>query len=169
MAAGPVFDQIRAVYKGVESLQSALNSLHKGEDAQLSFASAPSVAQFIAARALKSVRTRYPDLYIDLNILKIEETLDYLLLERGEFVVMSSYVDNPGVENTELARGRIVAIVPESHPLAGRASVSVNDLAGEPLIGIDRRTIRVSNGSTVLSGWAQTAPLYSGPVRANGG
>ena len=135
--AGKVFDQIREVYKGVENLQSALGSLQKGEDVRLAFASAPSVAQFIAARALRSIRKRYPDLFIDLNILKIEETLDYLLLERGEFVIMSSPVNNPGTENTELAIGRVVAILPEDHPLAEKKQISVYDLADQPLIGVE--------------------------------
>ena len=135
--AGAVFDQIREVYKGVENLQSALDSLQKGEDVHLAFASAPSIAQFIAARAIRTMRNRYPDLFIDLNILKIEETLDYLLLERGEFVIMSSPVRNPGIENEELASGKIVAIVPEDHHLAGKQALSVRELAGEKLIGVD--------------------------------
>ena len=135
--AGPVFDQIREVYKGVENLQSALDALQKGDEVRLSFASAPSVAQFIAARAIRSIRKRYPDLFIDLNILKIEETLDYLLLERGEFVIMSSPAQNPGVDSEELAKGKIVAILPDDHPLAQRPVLSVADLANEPLIGVD--------------------------------
>ncbi|MCX7646097.1 MAG: LysR family transcriptional regulator [Rhodobacteraceae bacterium] len=135
--AGAVFDQIREVYRGVENLQVALDSLGKGEDVRLAFASAPSVAQFIAARAIRAIRARYPDLFIDLNILKIEETPDYLLLERGEFVIMSSPVRNPGAESEPIAQGRVVAILPEGHRLAARAVVSVHDLATEPLIGVD--------------------------------
>ncbi|THD73945.1 LysR family transcriptional regulator [Thalassobius vesicularis] len=135
--AGKVFDQIREVYKGVANLQSAIDSLQKGEEVQLSFASAPSVAQFIAARALRTIRSRYPDLYIDLNILKIEETADYLLLERGEFVIMSSAIHNPGIQNEKLAHGRVMAILPENHPLADRDVVSVHDLANDALVGID--------------------------------
>jgi DNA-binding transcriptional LysR family regulator len=135
--AGAVFDQIREVYRGVENLQLALTSLKKGEDVQLAFASAPSVAQFIAPRVIRTMRKRYPDLYVDLNILKIEETVDYLLLERGEFVIMSSAVQNDGVANMKLATGRIVAILPEGHPLGETAVVSVADLAQEPLIGVE--------------------------------
>lgn len=135
--AGPVFDQISSVYKGVENLQIAIDSLEKGQDVRLAFASAPSVAQFIAARAIRSIRRRYPDLFIDLNILKIEETVDYLLLERGEFVIMSSPVDNAGIENEKLAEARLVVILPEDHPLAAREVISVHDLAKEPLIGVD--------------------------------
>lgn len=132
-----VFHQIREVYKGVANLQGSIESLQKGEDVSLAFASAPSVAQFIAARAIKTIRQRYPDLFIDLNILKIEETIDYLLLERGEFVLMSSFIDNPAIDCTPLVRGPIVAIMPEGHPLAAREKVSVHDLVGETLIGID--------------------------------
>lgn len=135
--AGAVFEQISTVYKGVENLQLAINSLGKGEDVRLAFASAPSVAQFIAARSIRAIRRRYPDLFIDLNILKIEETVDYLLLERGEFVIMSSHVDNAGIENERLAEARLVVILPEDHPLAARPAVSVYDLLDQPLIGVD--------------------------------
>lgn len=135
--ASKVFDQIREVYRGVENLQSSIGSLKKGADAALAFASAPSVAQFIAARAIKTVRAHYPDLFIDLNILKIEETIDYLLLERGEFVIMSSFIQNPAVECEALAKGPIMVILPEGHRLAAHSQVSVQDLAEEPLIGID--------------------------------
>lgn len=135
--AGAVFDQVREVYKGFENLQHALANLQKGQGVGLAFASAPSVAQFIAARVLRTVRNRYPDLFIDLNILKIEETVDYLLLERGEFVIMSSAIQNPGIENTELARGRIIVVLPERHPLARLQVISVEDLVDQPIIGVD--------------------------------
>ncbi|MCA2010025.1 LysR family transcriptional regulator [Pararhodobacter sp. CCB-MM2] len=135
--AGKVFDQIREVYKGVSNLQESISSLQQGADVALAFASAPSVAQFIAARAIRRVRARYPDLFIDLNILKIEETVDYLLLEKGEFVVMSSFIDNPAIHCTPLAQGPIVVILPEGHRLASQNEISVTDLASEDLIGID--------------------------------
>lgn len=135
--AARVFDQVREVYKGVENLQLAVGSLQKGEDVRLAFATAPSIAQFIAARVLQRVRSRYDDLFVDLNVLKIEETVDYLLLERGEFVIMSSAVQNAAIENDEIAEGRLVAILPEGHALAKQASVSAADLAGEAVIGVD--------------------------------
>lgn len=132
-----VFDQIHQVYEKVENLGYAVRSLRKGSDVELAFASVPSIAQFIASRAIRRVRRRFPDLYIDLNILKIEEAIDYLLLERGEFVAMSYAIDNPALSCELLAMGEIVAIVPDAHPLASRREISVRDIAEEPLIGID--------------------------------
>jgi DNA-binding transcriptional LysR family regulator len=134
--ARAVFEMVQEVYRQVENLNASVASLNKGENATLAFASAPSIAQFIAARAIRGVRQRFPDLFIDLNILKIEETLDYLLLEKGEFVLMSSFVDNPAVSSEALAVGRVVALLPRGHPLAVRQAVSVHDLIGETIIGV---------------------------------
>lgn len=135
--ASRVFDQVREVYRQVESLNAAVSSLKCGEDVRLSFATAPSIAQFIAARVLQKVRGVYGDLFVDMNVLKIEETVDYLLLERGEFVIMSSPVKNAAIENDEIAEGRLVAILPEGHELSQKEKVSASDLAREPVIGVD--------------------------------
>lgn len=135
--AESIFEMAHQVHRQMDNLNAAVAALRKGEDVRLSFASAPSIAQFIAARAVRGVRERFPDLFIDLNILKIEETLDYLLLDRGEFVMMSFAVENPALENVLLARGRLVAIVPDGHPLAAKSAISAQDLAREELIGVD--------------------------------
>jgi DNA-binding transcriptional LysR family regulator len=135
--AHAIFAMLNQVYHQVENLHAAVSSVQKGQDFALSFASAPSIAQFIAARAIRSLRARFPDLMIDLDIIKIEETLDYLLLERGEVVFMSSPVENSAVESTALVKGRIVAILPEGHELAQQKTVSVHDLMRFPFIGVD--------------------------------
>jgi len=135
--AAAIFEMVHQVHRQMENLNAAVASLRKGEDVRLSFASAPSIAQFIAARAIRGIRTRFPDLFIDLNILKIEETSDYLLLERGEFVLMSSAIDNSALSSAPLAHGRLVAIVPEGPGLAEQRGISVHDLAREPFVSVD--------------------------------
>lgn len=135
--AHAIFAMLNRVYYQVENLHAAVSSVQKGQDFALSFASAPSIAQFIAARAIRAIRGRFPDLMIDLDILKIEETLDYLLLERGEIVFMSSPVEHSAVASTPLVTGRIVAILPEGHELASQDTVSVHDLIRFPFVGVD--------------------------------
>ncbi len=132
-----VFEQIHTVYERMAALNYAVASLKRGRDIELAFASVPSIAQFAAVRAVRHVRKRFPELYIDLNVLKIEEAVDYLLLERGEFVAMSYRFDHPSLDFRRLGAGELVAIVPEQHPLAGLAEVSTRRLAEEPLIGVD--------------------------------
>lgn len=134
--ARAVFDQINEVYAKMEGLEAAIGNLGSGEAGELALAAVPSIAQFILPRAVAAIRRRYPALFIDLNVLKIEEAVDYLLLERGELVAMSYAFEHPSLAFTELGAGELVAILPEGHPLGQRASVSVRDLAREPLIGV---------------------------------
>ncbi|SLN48160.1 HTH-type transcriptional activator CmpR [Aquimixticola soesokkakensis] len=135
--ARAIFEMVHQVYRQVENLNESVAALRKGEDVGVAFACAPSIAQFIAARSIRGIRTRFPDLAIDLNILKIEEMVDYLLLEKGEFVVMSSLTNNAALESAELAVGRVVAIMPDDHPLAAQPVVSVQDLVNYPIVGVD--------------------------------
>lgn len=132
-----IFAMIHQLHHQIGNLNLAVAALKKGSDTRLSFAAAPSIAQFIAARAIRSIRHSFPDLFIDMNILKIEETIDYLLLEQGEFVIMSSPLENPALHNQLLAEGRLVAVVPEGHRLAGQDAISVQDLAQEDFVGVD--------------------------------
>lgn len=65
--ATAIFEMVHRVHRQMENLNTAVASLRKGEDVRLSFASAPSIAQFIAARAIRGIRHRFPDLFIDLR------------------------------------------------------------------------------------------------------
>jgi DNA-binding transcriptional LysR family regulator len=135
--AARVFEQIHQVYEKMTGLSYALASLKQGRDVELAFGAVPSIAQFLAARAVVHIRRRFPELYIDLNVLKIEEAVEYLLLERGEFVAISYRFTHPSLEFRPLGTGLLVAILPEEHPLAARPALSVRELAAEPLIGVD--------------------------------
>ena len=88
-------------------------------------------------RAIERVRRRYPELRIDINILKIEEAIDYLMLGKGDCVAMSYRLDHSGLDFMPLASGELFCIVPQGHELAGRKQVSAAEMTRYPLIGID--------------------------------
>jgi len=135
--AESVFGQLNEVFRKVGDLQFAIERLKKGEATAFSFAAVPSISQYILPRAIKELRGMFPNLRMDINVLKIEEAIDYLLLKKGELVAMSYKLDHPGLISHPLAVGSLVDIVPEDHELADRKLVHLADLAGYPLIGID--------------------------------
>lgn len=161
--ARAVFDQIHEVYGKIEGLETAIANLSSGQSGALAFGSVPSVAQFIVARAVVAVRRRFPELFIDLNVLKLEETVDYLLLERGELVAMSYALAHPSLDTVELGTGVLVAIVPDGHPLSERRQVSLRDLALEPLIGVSASD---PYGAIIARAFAETGAEYRLSIRA---
>ena len=135
--ASDIFEQINGVYKKVDDLHYTLARFERGAAVEFRLGSVPSISHVMVPRAIRKLLSRYPDLSLDINILKIEEAIDYLLLGKGELVVMSYKLDHAGLEFLPLAKGELVCIVPEGHVLAGQDSVSAADIVAHPLIGID--------------------------------
>jgi DNA-binding transcriptional LysR family regulator len=135
--AEDIFEQINGIYKKVDDLNYTMSRIERGGDVELRLGSVPSISHVMVPRAIEQLRKVHPDLRFDINILKIEEAVDYILLGKGELVVMSYRLEHPGMEFLPLANGKLVCIVPAGHPLAGAASVSARDMARYPLIGIE--------------------------------
>jgi len=132
-----IFEQINGVYKKVDDLSTTISAIGRGGLSELRIGSVPSISQVMVPRAIERVRRRYPDLHMDINILKLEEAIDYLLLDKGECVAMSYRLPHPGLEFLPLASGELFCIVPENHVLAGRDEISAAEMTRYPLIGID--------------------------------
>ncbi|HXF54563.1 MAG TPA: LysR family transcriptional regulator [Hyphomicrobiaceae bacterium] len=135
--ANDIFDQINSVYDKVEDLHFLVKRLKRGADAELKIGSVPSISNVMVPRAVADVRRKYPNLLIDIDILKIEEAINYLLLGKGEIVAVSHKVEHPMLTFEPLAKGRLKCIVPKGHPLAHRDRVSADQIVKYPLIGID--------------------------------
>src|SRR5580692_5505057 len=135
--ASAIFSQINEVYDKVEDLQFVISRMTRGTGAELKLGSVPSIGQVMIPRAIADVRRAFPSLLIDVDILKIEEAIDYLLLGKGEVVAVSYQVDHPMLTCEPLAQGKLKCIVPEGHGLSRRSSVTVADIVKYQLIGID--------------------------------
>lgn len=132
-----IFDLLDTLHRKIEDLQSAVADLGRGKSQELCIASVPSIANVMVPRAIARLRQRFPDLGLDVNILKIEEAIDYLLLGRGELVAISSRFEHPLIEFELLASGKLLCIVPENSPLAARDKITPEEMSRHPLIGIN--------------------------------
>jgi DNA-binding transcriptional LysR family regulator len=135
--ASDIFSQINGVYDKVEDLEFVIARLKRGADLELKIGSVPSISNVMVPRAIADVRRAFPNLLIDVDVLKIEEAIDYLLLGKGEVVAVSHMLEHPMLTFEPLARGRLKCIVPQGHPLAKREQVSADEIVQYPLIGID--------------------------------
>jgi DNA-binding transcriptional LysR family regulator len=132
-----IFDLLDNIHRKVDDLQVAIEKLGSGEGRELAIASVPSIANVMVPRAVERLKRRYPDLKIEIDILKIEQAIDYLLLGRGEVVAISSRFDHSIIDFAPLATGRLFCIVPEGSELAARSSISPAEIVQHELIGID--------------------------------
>lgn len=96
----------------------------------------PTVAAIDMPAALQHFRERYPEVRISLRVGSSDELTAQVV--SGDLDVAALGLpesDRPrGVRARELARDRLVAVVPANHPLAGRSRVSLGRLAEETFV-----------------------------------
>lgn len=132
-----IFNLLDIVYGKVEDLQEAISVMQRGAGQELTLASVPSIANVMVPQAVARMRSRFPELRFNIDLIKIEETIDYLLIGRGELMVLSSNLDHSVIDVEPLTSGRLLCVVPASSELALRDSISVHEMIKHPLIGIN--------------------------------
>jgi DNA-binding transcriptional LysR family regulator len=135
--AHAVFDQMNEVYRNLENLRYAIQNLARGRSTEFKLGTVPSIGNVMVPLAIADLRKRYPELLMEVDILKIEDAIDYLLLGRGEVVAMSSLLEHPALTFEPLAMGELYCIVSEDHELARRSIITAAEIAAYPLIGIE--------------------------------
>lgn len=135
-AAEDIFEQINAVYARVDDLQYVIGQIDRGAGGAFRIASVPSMANVMVPRALGRLRQRFPELAIDLDVIKVQEAQDYLLLNKCELAVLSYSFDHPGIEMVQMVEGSLRCIVPLDHPLAEQDVASAAEIARYPLVGV---------------------------------
>lgn len=164
--AKTIFDLLDGVYQKVGDLGYAIASLRKGAGQQLTLASVPSISNVMLPRAIADLRGDFPDLDLEINIVKIEEAVDLLLLGRSELVAMSSRPVHSVITAEPLARGRLFCIVPTGSPLAELERISPKEMAEHPLIGIDPND---PYGAIMASVFSDRGLKYTMAIRARFG
>ena len=164
--ARAVFEQINDVHRKIDDLQLAIDRLARGKDVGLQFGSVPSIANVMVPRAVVAMQKRYPDLRLNIDIIKIEEAVDYLMLARGEVALMSYRLDHPSLVFEPLATGKLVFITAPDHEAARMPSISVAQIARYPLIGIDPND---PYGRIMVSLFERHGFEYNIPIRARFG
>ena len=112
-----------------------MQEVRMSEKLSLRLGTLPILSQYRLTGILKEFSSARPDIR-----LSIEESEEYDLLpglEQGRFdliLIRDLFLNHPDITFCPLAEDRLVAVLPKDHPLAFRETVSLHDLASEPLI-----------------------------------
>jgi len=110
--------------------QADIENARKIEASQLNIAFLPMLGRFGVLEALTAFNREHPE--ITLNIVESNNPEEHLLDGKFSFVFVDAY----GPKDSQITkllyqRDHLVAVFPEGHPLAGRESVTLEDLRDE--------------------------------------
>jgi LysR family transcriptional regulator, benzoate and cis,cis-muconate-responsive activator of ben and cat genes len=134
-----LFREARHILESIESaVQKARASLGSRGDISVGFV--PLGTMKILSRALNAFRDQYPGVQVTLHDLSAEEMLPMIVQEKLHIALtLPPRKLPPGLCMKELARYPACVAVGTRHPLAKEKSVSLDQMASEPLAALKRK------------------------------
>ncbi len=126
------------ILAGFDEIPRIVADIRSRAQGQLRLVTAPRIGQGLVSPALALFRREHPDIRVSVDMQSrfgIEGSVGTRLYDLG---IISLPVSHPlvEIENKPLFRVRVEAMLPEKHRLAARRSVTAQELAAEPLLGL---------------------------------
>lgn len=151
-AANVLYEETANIPRRVLRAAEAARRCASGETARLRLGFVSAVMSDELTGVFRSFRAKFPQVRITLHDLPPHDQLEAIADGRldGGFVGLQPEEPPAGIRFLPWRQEPLVCLVPSDHPLAGRKSVAISALAGEPFVAV--------SGSS--------APAFAGKVRA---
>jgi len=130
-----LFQEVDAVYQGVERVNEVAEDLVGNRVGHLRIGCNPSLGQLMLPHAVKRFYERVPDVRIILHTLLPSVLLQAVLTQQVELGVAFIQETHPNLHVRPLCENRLVAALPRDHALAAKASLELKDFLTLPFIG----------------------------------
>ena len=124
----------RRMLQESEEIISLARNEHDPLSGKINLALIPTIGPYLLPLIMRKLRKQLPQLKVMLYEYQTERLLEKLRAGEIEMGVLALPVAMDGLEAKELYQERFTVAMPGSHPLAKRASIKLDDLAGESLL-----------------------------------
>jgi len=133
--ARQLFQEVEAVYKGVQRINQSIADLAEKRGLALRLCCSPSLSQTLAPKALAMLADSHPDARILLDTQNTADMIQALLAQEFELGISIQPIEHPNLECVPIYESAMRVAVPRGHALARRAMITVRDVARERYIG----------------------------------
>ncbi len=124
----------RETLANLEALERDLAALKAIEQGTLMLAASTIPGEYLLPALLAGFRARYPQVQVQMSVSDTAAVAEKVLADEVDVGVIGSEVKRPGLHLERFVGDEIVLAVPPRHPFAGRKSIAVDELAGQPLV-----------------------------------
>jgi LysR family hca operon transcriptional activator len=127
--------QARTLLQSLESTLQMVHAAGRGEIGAIAIGSSPSGDIKVLSKLLPALHAEFPELDFEIRSWSNREDLITALLNRDvDVAFLRPPVSNAEIATTFLLREQFVVVLPSSHPLAEKTSLSLQDLRGLPFL-----------------------------------
>lgn len=131
------YRQAERILVGLEDIPAIAADVRAGMPTGLRLISMPRVGVAWIAPAVTAFRERRPRTAIHIDVFRRQDLERWVIGRHYDLGIGTLPAQHSEIVATAVFRAPMCAIVSAAHPLAGRSSVTVEDLVPGPLIGID--------------------------------
>ncbi|MDQ0463474.1 DNA-binding transcriptional LysR family regulator [Caulobacter ginsengisoli] len=128
-------EEIRRSFVGLERLAASAQAIRGGLRGQIVVTAMPVYGEGFVTRALARLAAGAPDVQARVELDAPPDAVRKVLSDQADIgIVAGPFAGHAEVESIPLGRRKLMAFMGQDHPLAGRASLGVADLAGLDLV-----------------------------------
>jgi len=127
-------EEVAQSMAGLKRIEQAARNIRDFNHVQLRLVSTPSFSSTLAPLLIEKFAKRHPNVHICLDIQSDDERIEWMVLENQDFGIAVSTGRNRNIATHELLSTEAVCLLPKSHRLAARKSISAEDLADETFV-----------------------------------
>jgi DNA-binding transcriptional LysR family regulator len=124
-----------------EELNEAARHIRNGRLSRIRIVAMPTLAHGLVPAALAGLKKRHPLLSISVDMRRRAEITSWMTGRQFDLGLAMLPVDYPGLTSRKFASCHAMVGVAKRHRLAKQSTISIKDLAQEPLIGFSMDTI----------------------------
>jgi len=124
----------RHVLRDIEHIKTAARRSKDPATGIIKLGIFPTLAPYLLPHVIPEIRTRYPELGLQLAEEKTEDILKMLDQGRLDAGILALPIEDHGMDIEVLFEEPFVTAMPSSHPLSDKNVISLQDLEGEELL-----------------------------------
>lgn len=133
-AGKSLLEPLERVLLDLEAVMNASQDLAHYRRGRVSMAVLPSLAASVLPRALRVFRETYPGIEVRLHDVVAKRIVEMVKAEEVDFGLGSRLTPDRAVHVEDFLSDRLCVYFPLDHPLGGKGSISVQEVAAYPLI-----------------------------------
>lgn len=134
--AHALMEAVERVYDGLDAVQRKIEALQSHEETVLRIGSMHALAAGVIPWALAEFQRNYPRMRCQLLVDSSKLLREALIQGLVDLALLGDEADTSGLISSPFYQVAAVCIVPATHPLARKSSLTIEDLREVPLVGL---------------------------------
>jgi DNA-binding transcriptional LysR family regulator len=135
--AEALLPEVSDIFRRVNRLSQNARSLARGRLGRINVAGTLALSNGYIVDAVSIFARSHPDVDVTIHSLQTPDIIERVTSREMNLGVCYGEINNGSLKTEELAKGTMICVMPDRHPLARKSVVEVTDLVGETLITYD--------------------------------